>query len=220
MSLLKKYACLYEDMEFTHQEEEDLGRFAMALIKAASAHDQERLNALFVHELHNITDNGFTRIAGILEHFSALEKTAAFGDSLGQALSTAAIPISLGLAAAPLVIGGIRHLMQGSAISASLKKIYQLHPELKNDPNVPMYFQTIVDFAPAVAANPLVSGNLLAQWHAAGPSMAQAEIIKMLVGIQKDVSERQRLGTGGAAGELGRHSLTSALAGAREPWKG
>lgn len=218
MSFLKKYACLYEEMQFTQQEQEDLGRFAMMLAKIASSGDKEALNSLFVRELRDITDDGFVRIAGILSHFSSLEKTAAFGDSFGQTMSALSIPVALGLGAAPLIIGGIKHLMQGSAISSSLKKVYQMHPELKNDPNVPMYFQTIVDFAPAIAANPLVAGNLLAQWHAAGPSMAQAEIIKTLVGIQKDVSERQRI-MPGAASELGRQALTPLMAAARDQWK-
>jgi len=47
-----------------------------------------------------------------------------------------------------------------------------------------------------VAKNPLIAGNLLSQWHKAGPSLATPQILRELVGIQKDIPSRALDATG------------------------
>ena len=64
------------------------------------------------------------------------------------------------------------------------------HPELKNDSNVPQYFQAIADFAPNIAENPLVAGNILMQMHRVGPAMVTPSLIKELVEMQVKTTQK------------------------------
>jgi len=193
MPLMKKYAALYGDLEFTQEEQEDLGRVAARLIKIASDGCKEQdLIRFFVDEFKGIDEETFDRLNGTVEFLSFYEKTAGSLQTLGLLLA----PLATAIAATPLVAHGIKYLQEGSAVKQSLATIMRDHPELKGDPNVPMYFQAIVDFAPSVAKNPLIAGNLLSQWHKAGPSLATPQILRELVGIQKDIPSRALDATG------------------------
>lgn len=194
MPLMKKYACLYGDLEFTPEEQEELGRVAARLIKiAADGCKEEELTRFFVDEFRGIDEAALDRISGTIEFLSLYEKQA---QGPLQTLGLILAPLATAIAATPLIAHGIKSLQDSSAIKQSLATVMKQHPELKGDPNVPMYFQAIVDFAPAVAKNPLIAGNLLAQWHKAGPSLATPQIIRELVGIQKDIPSKALDATG------------------------
>lgn len=183
-AMMKKYACLYGEMDFTPQEQQELGRFTAELIKVASTRSQDDLAEFFRKEFSGIDEETFNRINGLVDFLSTQEKTA----QIGQAIGTLLAPLALGLTAAPFLASGVSYLMQKRDLSASLEMIYKQHPELKRDPNIPAYFQAIVDFAPAIAKNPVIAGNLLSQWHAAGPMMATTQIIKELTEVQKNLA--------------------------------
>jgi hypothetical protein len=196
MPLMKKYAALYGDLEFTPEEQEELGRLAARLIKIASDGCKESdLTRFFVDEFKGIDEETYDRLNGTFEFLSLYEKTAGSLQTLGLLLA----PIATAIAATPLIAHGIQYLQEGGAIKQSLATIMRNHPDLKGDPNVPMYFQAIVDFAPAVAKNPLIAGNLLSQWHKAGPSLATPQIMRELVGIQKDIPSKIPDAAGAAA---------------------
>jgi len=101
--------------------------------------------------------------------------------------------------AIPLIVSGIRSVVEKFELRSSLKQILKEHPELRNDPNVPHYFQMLSSFSPAVATNPLLAGNLLKKFHETGPSFVQPGTLKELVEIQGGAQKltdpiRQELG--------------------------
>ena len=101
--------------------------------------------------------------------------------------------------AIPLIVSGIRSVVEKFELRSSLKQILKEHPELRNDPNVPHYFQMLSSFSPSVATNPLLAGNLLKKFHETGPSFVQPGTLKELVEIQTGAQKltepaRQQLG--------------------------
>lgn len=209
--MMKKYACLYGEMEFTPAEQRELGRFTSELVKVATVGNEADLVNFFRREFAGIDETAYDRINGMVDFMSSQEKDAQIGHTIGAIMA----PLSLGLAAAPFLASGIKSLLQGRDLRRSLEQIYMQHPELKKDPNVPAYFQAISDFAPDIAKNAVIAGNLLSQWHMAGPMMATPQIIKELTEIQKNVKgtsaaqqslfETGKAGAQFAGGLLGRH---------------
>lgn len=86
--------------------------------------------------------------------------------------------------AIPLIVSGIRSIVEKFELRSSMRQILKEHPELRNDPNVPHYFQMLSSFSPSVATNPLLAGNLLKKFHETGPSFVQPGTLKELVDIQ------------------------------------
>jgi len=203
MSLLNKYACMYGDLEFTPSEEEELGKFAAQLMKIAMDQDEHAMVELFKEAFANVDAEGFRRINDYLEWLEYSEKTSALGATIGKILG----PLSLALAATPLIGHGLRLLTSGSALKGSLEKIYRMHPELKNDPNVQDYFQALADFAPDIAKNPLVAGNVIMQMHRVGPSFVTPQLIRELIGIQGQ-SQSPKFGTpSSSAAEMSKPTM-------------
>jgi len=186
MSFLEKYACMYGDIEFTPEEETEIGRFCARLMKVAD--DDAAMTRLFREEFGDVDERTFTRMNDYLEFIDTHEKEAQ--SPIVQTIGKIMGPLSLALAATPLVSSLASSIFSGGALKRSLAQIYQMHPELKSDSNVPMYFQAIADFAPEVAKNPLVAGNVVIQMHRVGPSWVTPQLIRELIGIQ-------------SAGELG-----------------
>lgn len=180
MSFLKKYACMYGDIEFTPEEEAEIGRFCARLMKVAN--DDAAMTRLFREEFGDVDASTFTRMNDYLEFIDVQEKEAA--SPLTQSIGKILAPLSLALAATPLIGSLAKSIAAGSAKKKSLAQIYKMHPELKNDSHVPMYFQAIADFAPEVAKNPLVAGNVIVQMHRVGPSWVTPQLIRELIGIQ------------------------------------
>jgi hypothetical protein len=180
MSFLKKYACMYGDLKFTSEEEAEIGRFCARLMKVAN--DDEALSRLFREEFGDVDESTFRRMNDYLEFIEVQEKEAQ--SPLAGTIGKIMAPLSLALAATPLIGGLAKSIAAGSAKKRAIAKIYQMHPELKSDPNVPMYYQAIADFAPEVAKNPLVAGNVIIQMHRVGPSWVTPQLIRELIGIQ------------------------------------
>ena len=204
--MMKKYACLYGEMEFTPAEQQELGRFTSELVKVATMGNEADLVQFFRKEFAGIDETAYDRINGMVDFMSSQEKNAQIGHTIGAIMA----PLALGLSAAPWLVGGVKSLLQGRNLKRSLEQIYMQHPELKKDPNVPSYFQAISDFAPAIASNAVIAGNLLSQWHMAGPMMATPQIIKELTEIQKNLS--QTTGVSAAMGQSGTPAAAIAAA--------
>jgi hypothetical protein len=181
MSFLKKYACMYGDIEFSPEEEAEIGRFCARLMKVAN--DDAAMTRLFREEFGDVDETTFRRMNDYLEFIDAQESEKE-GSPITQSIGKILGPLSLALAATPLIGSIAKSISSGSAKKKSLAKIYQMHPELKSDPNVPMYYQAIADFAPEVAKNPLVAGNVIIQMHRVGPAWVTPQLIRELIGIQ------------------------------------
>lgn len=209
MSLLKKYTCLYEDLEFTPEEEAELGSFAARLIKVAMDGDPEALESFFKKEFEGDLDKiACERVLDYGNWIVEFDKTAA---PLGKAMSSigkALAPISLALAAAPLIGHGVKALGRKSDLSKSLEKVYKQKPHLKQDPNVKDYFESIASFAPDVARNPLLAGNVIEQMHRVGPSFVTPQLIRELVGLQSQTGMQGPMATpGGAAAGMAKPTM-------------
>ena len=74
-------------------------------------------------------------------------------------------------------------------LKKSLRTILSDHPELRNDPNVNKYFQAIVDFAPDIAKNPTVTGNLIGEMHRMGPGALTWQTLRDLIGMQSGMPQ-------------------------------
>lgn len=103
--------------------------------------------------------------------------------------------LSLGLAATPIAERLIAKISRSAALKSSLKRIMQDHPELRGDPRAPEYFQAIADFAPTIAKNPLVAGNMMMQMHRVGPAHITPQLIHTLIEAQSNI-ERKDTGLG------------------------
>lgn len=212
MSFLKKYACMYGDIEFTPEEEEELGRFAAKLMKLAMTNDENGMVDLYAEEFGDIDAESFTKVNNYLEWLDLGEKNAAgpYAGGAGKIMGNIGKvigPLSLALAAAPLIGHGLKALTKSTDLKRSLRRIYQMNPDLKKDPNVPHYFQAISDFAPDIAKNPLVAGNVLMQMHRVGPGFVTPQLIRELIGIQGQTGAGKFPTPGAAAAEMSKPTL-------------
>lgn len=180
---MQKYACCYDNTEFTDAEKAEIGTFAAEVTKLAVADDEAGLVELLKREFGGIDEETFSRINRFTEYISTFDKEA-------QGMQMAAkimAPLAIALAATPLLGHAMSAITTRFTHRAALKKAIELHPELKDDPNVPMYFQAIASFAPKIAENALMVGNLLAQMHRIGPSAMTPQLLSDLIGMQAKV---------------------------------
>lgn len=76
------------------------------------------------------------------------------------------------------------------SIISSARSIKDDHPHLftdKNIDNTRRYFSMIKTYAPSVAANPLVAGNILNRMHSLGPTVADVNQIKELAEAERAI---------------------------------
>lgn len=200
MSFLKKYACLYGDIEFTPEEQAEIGSFAAEVMKLAASGRDEDLVGLFGREFGDIDEETFDRINRYMDFLTEFEKGAAAAPT--AILAHVLAPLSIALAATPLISQATGAIARSFALKASLRKALEQHPELKNDPNVPMYFRAIADFAPDIAKNPLVVGNVLSQMHRIGPSLLTPQLIGELLGMQSKIPSKATEAAGAMAKDI------------------
>jgi hypothetical protein len=203
MSLLKKYSCLYGDLDFTPEEEADLGAFAARLIKVAVDGNPEALEEFFRREFEGEMDKvACERVLDYGNWIVEFDKTAAPLGAVMSTLGKALAPLSLALAAAPLVGHGVKALGRKGGLEKSLEQIYKQKPHLRQDPHTKDYFESIASFAPEVARSPLLAGNVIDQMHRVGPSYVTPQLIRELVGLQTQTQMQGPMATptGAAAG--------------------
>lgn len=183
MSFLQKYACFYGNIEFTPEEQQEIGAFAAGLLKAASSGDEDGLVTLFANEFGNMDEETFDRVNRYVEF---LDKTAE-GAFQGANISNILAPLAIALAATPLLGHAFRAVSGSLSLKSALSKALEMHPELKSDPNIKDYFQAISSFAPDIAKNPLMVGNILSQMHRIGPSALTPQLLNDLIGMQSKI---------------------------------
>lgn len=100
--------------------------------------------------------------------------------------------LALSGVAAPVIASGVKAITQSSNLKTSLTRLLRQHPELRNDPNVAHYFQILTTFAPHVAQNPVLAGNLMKRWHETGPDLITPPMIKELLDIENQSGNIER----------------------------
>jgi len=100
----------------------------------------------------------------------------------------------LGIAAAPFIAHAVKERRRKSQIRNSFQQVLREHPHLQQDPHIHRYFHAVANFAPSVAANPLLAGNVLNSMHQIGPAAVTPRAIGELMSVDKDMSSRQGYG--------------------------
>jgi len=107
-------------------------------------------------------------------------------DKAQTALSVAALLTSI----APFAAAAFRNKKRKEDIQKSHVRMLMEHPELRSEHRLPEYLQTMSDFAPDVAANPLIAGNVMKNLHRIGPEGFTASTLKELMDLQKMKNEQ------------------------------
>ena len=227
MSMFKKYACLYGEIEFTKEERDEVADFVSGVIKCAHTNNVGEWRKLAHRHFDYVPKSTLEKVARYCEYLAVVEgednpniRQAIQGDGITKeaifgfgkkppktiSISPAAVSAppsrmagltqsgllpALGVAAVglPMLMGALESLTRTRGLKSSLQKIMREHPELRNDANAGRYFQAISDFAPAVATNPLLAGNVMKQLHQIGPAALTPAMIKDLLGVQESVTK-------------------------------
>ena len=182
---------IFDDYSFvyggflTEQEKIELGKFASQLLDAKTSGNKEKLGDIIktaAAAIDNYED--FEAVIGL---FDWLEKEAATGNTykkMSPALGNVLAAATAAFALAPAVASLSRHSKRQKAFATSFEQILKDYPNLKGDPNTPRYFKLITDFAPEVASNPLVAGNVMDTFRKMGPASITPTVINELLGLQ------------------------------------
>jgi len=215
MSLLEKYACLYGEVEFTKEEVDEISDFAAGVAKLAGNFNASEWQTLAHRHFDYVQASALEKVARYCEYLSVVEgsederiRRAIEGETFQKeaapvmpappstvmSLTRSGLLPAIGVAAVglPLLMSGLESLTRRYGLSRSLDKIMKEHPELRNDPNAGRYFQAIADFAPSVATNPLLAGNVMRQLHQIGPAALTPAMIKDLLGVQETASKMRQ----------------------------
>jgi len=128
------------------------------------------------------------------QHFNAGAEAGAAktkwstGDKVNLGLGLA----GLAATAVPFAAAALRRRKRDKAIHQAHLHVLMSHPELRGDAMTGQYYQTLADFAPDVAANPLIAGEILKQVHRTGGEGVSPAWIKELLDIQRMRDERHR----------------------------
>lgn len=227
MCLTTNYSAMYGDLN--SDDLAKVGEFAVAVGEAVATDNGDQLLSLVKTAMDKLANDrqSFFRLIGALNYAEtygtpgekiavakllpviklamkqldaehALSKQAEFPYKPVQLGLSA---LTTGLAAAPFIAHMAHKSGQEKKIKASLKAILNDHPELRDDPNTARYFQAIVDFAPDVASNALVAGNVMKTMHQIGPGSVTPKMISELLQVQKNYDDRPT--TGKSLGEVG-----------------
>jgi len=178
-NILTKFAGVYGG-PLNPEEQRDVSIFALQVIKSASAGDGATLTNLIKTAAAQITDvDDYEALMGLLDH---IEKEGSF--DYKKALMYGLPVVAAGLSAAPAVASAVMGRGRRDNIERSRIQVLREHPELQGDTDFNRYFDTIKRFAPDVAADPLVAGNIMIEMHRLGPAAMTPTRINELLGLQ------------------------------------
>lgn len=235
MALTETYQAVYGDL--AEDQMTKVGEFATSFMAARMLGDEDRMQTLVKEAMTKMAEDegaidGLISTLEYAEKFGSNDEKIAVAELLpyirnsikeidaeavmGKVASwqqTAGLALSAGglaLGAAPFIGHMRRRGQRNERIKKSIKEVMQEHPELRNNPHSARYFQAIVDFAPDVAANPLMAGNVMRTMHQIGPSSVTPKMISELLQVQRGHEERSTPDQ--AAGEFGKHISQAAKA--------
>jgi hypothetical protein len=201
--------------DLTSTEQAEVGRFVVDLLSAQTMGNHAKIASLISEALTDLSQDEdsldlFLRTAEYIECCGEnMDKLAMAGlmtrvsDAVTGAEKVAAMSTpqkwqlglgvaGAGLAAAPFVAHAVKARQRDQKIKASFAQALQDHPHLKGDPHLHRYFQAVVDFAPTVAANSLLAGNVLNSMHQIGPQAVTPRFIGELLSVEKDYSAQTK----------------------------
>jgi hypothetical protein len=200
---------MHERGEISQEQFEKLAQVQASLMTAATSGPEAVLDVVVSEfELADVQDNEYEKIATELELFleGDMQKLAQGGllSGAGGALSRAgnwlrgAGPSLRG--AAGIVSGGLLLGMGAAAAGKAIKgridrkkslaSIKNQFPELRKDKDTDQYFNVISEFAPSVARNPTVAGNLVQKFKEYG--YVDHKSVQDLIGMEKSIADTSR----------------------------
>lgn len=177
--ILTKFAGVYGG-PLDANEQKEVGQFSIKLLKAAMANDGDTVTALIKEAAATINDpDDYEALMGMMEH---LEKEGA--PNYRRALMYGLPIVAAGLSAVPALASTVRHLGRRKRIENSRQTVLHENPSLQYDDSFDRYFDTVKRFAPDVAADPLLAGNIMVEMHRLGPAAMTPTRINELLGLQ------------------------------------
>jgi len=179
--------------ELTPDEQQDLAKFASSLLTAKRKRDGVATSGLLKQaseEIHDMWD--FDRTAHLLLH---LTKTAATTPTNWDKASDYALKGGMLLAAtAPLIMAATNAIRKNMKFDQSFHEVIRERPMLAGEHmhQTRRHFDALKTFAPDVAQNSLVAGNVLHRMHRLGPEWMDVNVIKELSNTQKFISDHHK----------------------------
>jgi len=168
----------------TPEHRRALGTFSAHVTKLAAANDEERIirfvKEAFAHEEPVVIE----RLAKIAEAFvqcGSEEEKVAFSPLLSGLQQTLALqPIE------ELKRQREEEAQRHEAIKNSLAQLVKSNPALAADPHgLAQHFEVMMRFAPDIAAEPTLAGNILGQLHKLGPGSMTHQLVAELQKMQQ-----------------------------------
>jgi hypothetical protein len=197
---------MHENGQISHEHMEKLAEVQAALMTAATESPEAVLDVIVSEfELADIKDFDYEKIASEIDDLTGeMDKEAQggllrnIGSALARAHGALAGPQIRG--AAGLVGGGMLLGMGAAAAGRAIKgavdrkksltSIKNQFPELRKDKDTDQFFGVIAEFAPTVAKNPTVAGNLVQKFKEYG--YVDHKAVQDLISMEKSISETGR----------------------------
>lgn len=169
-------------------EQQDLAKFASCMLTAKKKRNTKAALALIKSasdDIHDLED--YDRVFSLLAYLRSvpeMTKEAAWKSSADTVLKGLAVTSGV----ATLAMPAYKAYRNKADLDKSFKQVIQEHPTLGAAANLPMtkrYFDALVAFAPPIAKNSLVAGNVLSRMHRLGPAMMDINMVKELVSTNK-----------------------------------
>ena len=171
--------------ELTAQEHAELAKFASALIRAKHDKAATKASALVKQAAERVYDpEDFEHVAGLCVYLSKYAANAGFNWS--KASDYVLKGGLLASALAPIITPIIQAHKRASKHESTFKEIVKEHPSLggNNIAVTKRHFDVLKTFAPDIASNSLVAGNVLHRMHRLGPGMMDINQVKELASTQ------------------------------------
>ncbi len=196
--------------ELTVEDQQELAKFASALMQAKASDDAARTDHLVKQAAAEVSDlEDFSKLAHAFLHLEKTAKTGKMSNALEYGLKGALLMSAV----APLASQLYNSRKASSAYKKSYNEVLQEHPNLSNGTALDQTkrnFEALKQFSPDVAKNSLVAGNVLQRMHRAGPALMDINMVKELSEGQKNISQYRDSGKGTSG------NLSSAIKGVQE----
>lgn len=174
----------------TAEHRRNLGVFAAQVTKLAALNDESKMTRFIKEAFSGEEPIVIERLAKIAEAFvkcGSAEEKLAFSPLLAGLQQTLALqPIE------ELKRQREEEAHRHEAIRNSLAQIVQSNPALAADPQgLAQHFEVMTRFAPDVAAEPTLAGNILGQLHKLGPGSMTHSLVAELQKMQQ-IQDAQR----------------------------
>lgn len=184
-SILAEYPAIYGG-ELQPDEEREISKFASALVQAKNKGDASAVADLIKEAAAEITE--YADFEALMGLFDWLQKEAELQDKTKNNIAHILALSSAAFAATPAIVAGVKYMKRKHQQETAFRQILKDYPALRDDPNTPRYFKLLVDFAPDIASNPLVAGNVLDHFRRLGPSAITPSAVNELSGLQRQVN--------------------------------